>query len=55
MNKEIYSVTGATDNTKVFEGYKVTSGTRMVVNSGIIIVDLITCFGDSNVLSATYD
>ena len=31
-----------------------TSGRRMIVNSVRIVVDLITCFGDSYVLSAAY-
>ena len=35
---KIYAALGATDNLKILKGYRVTSGRRMVVNSGRIIV-----------------
>ena len=40
--------------TKVLRGYRETSGKRIVVNCGKIIVDLITCFGNCRVLSEAY-
>ena len=55
MDEKIYAVASAADNPKVFRGYRGTSGSRMVVNSGRIIVHLIPCFGNSYVLSALLD
>ena len=52
MDYKISAVPSANDNIKILGGYRVTSGRRMVVNSGRIIVHLIPCFGNSNVLSA---
>ena len=52
MNEKIYVFSSATDNNKVLRRYRVSSGTRMVVKTRRIIVDLITCFGNSYVLSA---
>ena len=41
MNEKIDAVTSAADNTYVLRGHRVTSGRRMVVNSGRIIVHVI--------------
>ena len=54
MNQEVCVVIGAANNTKIIKGDRMTSGRGMVINSGRIIVDLITCFGDSCVLLAAY-
>ena len=54
MNQEVHVATGATNNTKVLRGYRVTSVRRMIVHSGRIFVDLVTCFGNSYVLSAAH-
>ena len=34
--------------------HRVTNGRRIIVNSGRIVVDPITCFGNSHMLSAAY-
>ena len=44
-------IPSATDYLKILGGYKVTSGRRMVVNSGRMIVHIIPCFGNSYMLS----
>ena len=35
MDKKVYAASGATNNPRILRGYRVTSGRRMVVNSGM--------------------
>ena len=53
MYEEIYVVVGVTNNVKIIKRERVTSGSKMVVNSGrVIVIPCGTNFGDSHVFPA---
>ena len=55
MYEEISDVFRTANHAQMIKGERLTGGRGMVVNSGRIIVSLLGCFGDSCVLSATYN